>query len=337
MKVITISFGCLVIVLLANSTYKLRASNTKLVQELEIAESYQRQAQDQATLNTQQRLNFQASISELEESLLSMRAQLANLTSALEIAEERADPDYQELLKKARTEVDSESNTNDQQAAFSMFSNPEVTRKLAEELIASNYIGFATTVNLSPSEGEVVLESITSFYDERYQMLNLLMQGNLTKDQALSYFGPDAMTSNLAFALTTDQQESLRAYNLQSSRNAARTVYSSMLDPSGAISKTDTDPMLKVLLDELYSAQNNFGSLVSTDGSMKSAYKMKLQALDRAQAQLRSEYHESELIQFNQLVQILTGTVDVVLEANEDASGSVNVRNMRISSDSLPN
>ena len=155
MKVITISFGCLVIVLLANSTYKLRASNTKLVQELEIAESYQRQAQEEATMNTQQRLNFDASISELEESLLSMRAQLANLTSALEIAEERADPDYQELLKKARTEVDSESNTNDQQAAFSMFSNPEVTRKLAEELIASNYIGFATTVNLSPSEGEV--------------------------------------------------------------------------------------------------------------------------------------------------------------------------------------
>ena len=95
MKVITISFGCLVIVLLANSTYKLRASNTKLVQELEIAESYQRQVQDQAALNTQQRLNFQASISELEESLLSMRAQLANLTSALEIAEERAYPDYQ--------------------------------------------------------------------------------------------------------------------------------------------------------------------------------------------------------------------------------------------------
>ena len=95
--------------------------------------------------------------------------------------------------------------------------------------------------------------------------------------------------------------------------------------------------MLKVLLDELYSAQNNFGSLVSTDGSMKSAYKMKLQALDRAQAQLRSEYHESELIQFNQLVQILTGTVDVVLETNEDASGSVNVRNMRINSDSLTN
>ena len=168
-------------------------------------------------------------------------------------------------------------------------------------------------------------------------MLNLLMQGNLTNDQALAYFGPDAVTSNLAFALTTDQQESLRAYNLRSSKNAARTIYSSMFDPSGAVPRTDTDTMLNVLLDELYSAQNNFGSLVGTDGSMKSAYNLKLQALDRAQAQLRSEYSESELIQFNQLVQSLTGTVDVVLEANEDASGSVNVRNMRINSDSLPN
>ena len=95
--------------------------------------------------------------------------------------------------------------------------------------------------------------------------------------------------------------------------------------------------MLNVLLDELYSAENNFGSLVSTDGSMKSAYERKLQALDRAQARLRSEYSESELMQFDRLVESLKGTVDVVLEANEDASGSVNVRNMRISSDSLPN
>ena len=337
MKTITISFGCLVIVLLAHSTYTLRATNTKLTQELEIAESYQRQAQEQASLNSQQRLNFDASISELEESLLSMRTQLSNLTAELEIAEERADPDYQELLEKVRAEVDSESNTNNRQEAFSMFSNPEVTRKLAEELTASNYIDFASVANLTASEGEVLLESIVSFYDERYQMLNLLMQGNLTNDQAAAYFGPDAMTSNLAFVLTTDQQQSLRAYNLQSSRNAALTVYSSMLDPSGALPKRDTEPMLNVLLDELYSAENNFGSLVSTDGSMKSAYERKLQALDRAQARLRSEYSESELMQFDRLVESLKGTVDVVLEANEDASGSVNVRNMRISSDSLPN
>ena len=337
MKIITISFGCIVIALLAHSTYKLSVSNTKLTQELEIAESYQRRAQEQATLNTQQRLNFEASISELEESLLGMRVQLSDLTTALERAEERAEPDYQELVEKARTEVDSESGTNNPQAVFSMFSNPEVTRKLAEELIASNYIGFATSVNLSPSEGEVLLESITSFYDERYQMLGLLMQGNLTNDQALAYFGPDAMISNLAFALTTDQQESLRAYSLESSRNAARKVYSSMLDPSGAIPKKESEPMLNVLLDELYSAENNFGSLVSPDGSMKSAYEAKLHALDRAKARLHNEYSESELIQFDQLVESLTGTVDVVLEFNEDVSGSVNVRNMRISSDSLPN
>ena len=109
MRVITISFSCLVIVLLANSAYKLMASNAKLTQELEFAESYRRQAEEQALLNTQQRLKFESSISELEESLQGMRAQLSNLILALDIAAEHANPDYQELLDKARERFDSEN------------------------------------------------------------------------------------------------------------------------------------------------------------------------------------------------------------------------------------
>ena len=76
---------------------------------------------------------------------------------------------------------------------------------------------------------------------------------------------------------------------------------------------------------------------MSADGSMKGAYETKLQALDRAHTRLQSEYSGAELVQFDQLIESLTGTVDVVLEANEDASGNMNIRNMRISSDNLPN
>ena len=47
-------------------------------------------------------------------------------------------------------------------------------------------------------------------------MIDLLMQGNLSNDQALAYFGPNAITHNLSFGLTTDQQDLLIAYNLRS-------------------------------------------------------------------------------------------------------------------------
>ena len=341
MKIIAISFGCLTIALLAHSAFTLRNTNAELAHELEIAGSYQRQAQELASLNTQQKLAFDASIAELQESLLEMESQLSDLTATLEIAKEQIDPDYQKILERARAEAakenDSTRNISNSQAAFSMFSNPEVTRKLAEERTASNYTDFVTNANLSPSEGEMFLEALTSFHDERYQMIDLLMQGNLSNDQALAYFGPNAITHSLPFDLTTDQQDLLRAYDLQSSRNAAITVYSNLLDPPGTQTESETQPMMDVLLDELYSEENNYGSLVSTDGSMRSAYEKKLQALDRARIRLKSEYSGADLVEFNQLIESLTGTVDVVLEANEDASGSKNIRNIRVSSDNLPN
>ena len=341
MKIIAISFGCLTIALLAHSAFTLRSTNAELAHELEIAGSYQRQAQELASLNTQQKLAFDASIAELQESLLKMESQLSDLSAALEVAKEQIDPDYQQILERARAEaakeIDSTRSTSNSQAAFSIFSNSDVTRKLAEERTESNYTDYVAAANLSPSEGELFLKALTSFLDERYQMIDLLMQGNLSNDQALAYFGPNAITHNLSFGLTTDQQDLLRAYNLRSSRNAAKTVYSSLLDPSGTLPESETQPMLDVLLDELYSEENNYGSLVSADGSMKSAYETKLQALDRAHTRIQSEYSGAELVQFDQLIESLTGTVDVVLEANDDASGNVNIRNMRISSDNLPN
>jgi len=111
MKIIAISFGCLTIALLANSAFTLRTTNVKLTRELQIAGSYQQQAQELASLNSQQKLAFEASIVELEESLLEMKSKLSDLTSALEIAEEQMDPAYQKLLESAGTEATAEINS----------------------------------------------------------------------------------------------------------------------------------------------------------------------------------------------------------------------------------
>ena len=111
MKIIAISFGCLTIALLANSAFTLRTTNVKLTRELQIAGSYQQQAQELASLNSQQKLVFEASIVELEESLLEMKSQLSKLTSALEIAEKQMDPAYQKLLESAGTEATAEINS----------------------------------------------------------------------------------------------------------------------------------------------------------------------------------------------------------------------------------
>ena len=70
---------------------------------------------------------------------------------------------------------------------------------------------------------------------------------------------------------------------------------------------------------------------------MRNAYNRKLQALDRAKNRLEGDVSASQLDQLNQLVDNLTGTVNPLLETSENSSGALQVRNMRIGADSLPN
>ena len=167
-------------------------------------------------------------------------------------------------------------------------------------------------------------------------MLSQLMAGNLASDQAAAYFGPNAMIDNLSYALTEEQREILRLQSLQISKDDARRAYSATINPTG-VEGTSAEVILDTVLDELFSAENNFGALVGLDGSMKNAYNRKLQALDRAKYRLEGDVSTSQMDQLNQLVDNLTGTVDILLETSEDSSGALQVRNMRIGADSLPN
>ena len=94
---------------------------------------------------------------------------------------------------------------------------------------------------------------------------------------------------------------------------------------------------MDVVIDELFSEENNYGALVADNGSMTSAYIDKLDSFDRARERLEPNLTVEQLSQFDRFAESQFGTVDVVLEANTDGEGKVQVRNMRLSSESLPN
>ena len=153
MRLVTASFICLIIGGLSYYAHDLRSTNLTLEEELEFAAGFQKQAQELAALSTRRRLEFEETISEMEASLLEMRTELSNLAVALQRAQEQANPEYERLLEQARLEIAAnespESLANNRGAAFAMFSNPDISWKMATELTASKYQEFLSAADLN--------------------------------------------------------------------------------------------------------------------------------------------------------------------------------------------
>ncbi|NKB32572.1 MAG: hypothetical protein GKR91_05690 [Pseudomonadales bacterium] len=342
MKAAIIVTVSLIIGGLSYATISLQSANSRLENQLQTAMRYQQQLQEQTELYTRQRLNFEQRQAEFEDELLEASTLLSSLNSALSEAEQRANPEYEALLEQARREIAAAEGQHSRRGGpgggMALFSNPDATRKMAEDRIAGGFVDYLEGLGISSSQTDNIYEALVDFNDARYQMLGQLMEGNLTSDQAAAMFGPDAMVENLADLLTPEQAAELGAYNIGVNEGAARQVYSSMIASGGsAISGESQDLVMNTLMDELYSVQNNYGALVADDGSMTSAYNDKLAAFERARDRLEGDLNSDQLAQFDGFVQSQAGAVDLVLEASEDGAGNVQVRNMKVGAENLPN
>ena len=120
-------------------------------------------------------------------------------------------------------------------------------------------------------------------------------------------------------------------------QDSARHVFAEGLSRLGNTMNEDTQShVLDVVLDEIYSPQNNYGAIVAEDGSMISAYNNQLDAYDRARVILLEEINGDQLQQFDRFVEERSSGVDIMLEATTDGSGGVAVRNFRVGVDDLP-
>ncbi|MDD9890325.1 MAG: hypothetical protein OXU30_08295 [Gammaproteobacteria bacterium] len=324
---------------LTYATISLQSATSRLEEQLQTAMSYQQQLQEQTETNTRQRLEFESRIEELEADLLEASSRVSSLGAALVDAESRENPEYEALLEQARREIAAEMGQPRQRtAAGRMFGDANRTRRMAEDRVAGQFDDFLEDLGIGSSQTDNLYAAMVDFNDGRYQMLGELMAGNLTADQAAAIFGPSALAENLAGMLTPEQAAALEAHNIGVNREAARTVYSGVMENSGnAIAGEAQDLVMDVLMDELFSAQNNYGALVAADGSMTSAYNDKLAAFERARDRLENDLSADQLMQFDSFVEHETGSVDLVLEANDDGEGNVQVMNMKASAENLPN
>jgi hypothetical protein len=321
------------------SVVSVSSQNSSLKDQLEIAIGYQQQLIEQTDANTRQRLEFERLLENLQDQLLSSATQLSSLSVNLEEARLQINPDYAALLKKARMEVAHEIPRQRRGGGSPMnsLSNPDSANAMAADSIPKMYENFINTLGLPGTERQEIIDAMIEYRSKRYQMLGDLMEGTLSTDDAIAIFGSEGLTNSVSNLLTEDQLRDLTQYNALVQQDSARHVFAEGLSRLGDAMNEDIQSyVLDVLLNEIYSPQNNYGAIVAEDGSMISAYNNQLDAYDRARANLLEEINGDQLQQFDRFVEERSSGVDIMLEATIDGSGRVAVRNFRVGVDDLP-
>jgi hypothetical protein len=284
------------------------AQNQRLQLYLDLALSYQSQEQKLPESNAQQRL--------------------------------QVDPNYDALLQQARDEVAqqaSQRRPSTTGTAFSSFTDTENARARANEIMPKLYDSFLNALGIPGTERQRIMETLVDFGAQRYQMLDELLAGSISPDQAVALFGADALSKNLQNLLTATQQDDLRQYDQLLRNDTLREVYQQSLRNMGtALEGATREEVTQALINEVVSAENNWGSLVAEDGSMRSAYNDKLAAFDRARKALEPDLNTQQLDHLDRFIETQASGIDVILEASSDRSGSVSITQARVGVENLP-
>ena len=298
-----LGFGVLLL-----SVVWLVVQNQRLQLYLDLALSYQSQEQKLPESNAQQRL--------------------------------QVDPNYDALLQQARDEVAqqaSQRRPSTTGTAFSSFTDTENARARANEIMPKLYDSFLNALGIPGTERQRIMETLVDFGAQRYQMLDELLAGSISPDQAVALFGADALSKNLQNLLTATQQDDLRQYDQLLRNDTLREVYQQSLRNMGtALEGATREEVTQALINEVVSAENNWGSLVAEDGSMRSAYNDKLAAFDRARNALGPDLNTQQLEHLDRFIETQASGIDVILEASSDRSGSVSITQARVGVENLP-
>ena len=318
----------------------LSLENRQLRRQIDLAIDYRSQLQTLSERNAQQRLEFQDQIDGLNRQLASSAYQLSNLSNLLQETRLAVDPNYEDLLRQAREEVAQQNRQpagGSGRTAFSAFLDPDNALAMANENMPRMYDSFLNALGIPGTERQQLMNAMLDFGAQRYQLLGDLLAGSLSPDQARAFFGANALATNMGMRLSREQQDDLRQYDLLLKQDTLREVYQQALLRSGsAIEGLLQEQVMQVLLDELVSAENNWGALVAEDGSMLSAQSDKVAAFDRAREQLASNLDEEQIAQLDRFIEAQSNGVDVILEASSDNSGRVSITQARIGVEDLP-
>lgn len=318
----------------------LQIQNSNLRQQLELAMSFQDQLQQQSEESARQRLAFESQINELEAQLLNANSQLSGLEAALREAEEQIDPQYEALLEQARQEVARET-ARPQRAGgsspFSTLSDPDVARARAADSMPKLYDSFVNTLGIAGTERLDVMDALIDYGSERNQLIGSLMDGSLSAEEARAMFGADSLVNSMEGILNEEQLAELSQYETLIKQETVNQVYGESLANAGAaISGATQERVMEVLVDELFSEQNNYGALVAEDGSMITAYNDQLAAYERTRDRLQGELNPEQQTQLNSFLDSQSNGVDVILEATTDGAGRASVMRARVGPESLP-
>jgi hypothetical protein len=224
------------------------------------------------------------------------------------------------------------------EGGMNVLSDPNAAFTIAEASVDSNYSDFFDVARLSPTERETVGAAIVDFTANRLQLLRDMISGDLSPEIAAAYFGPNALLNNLSQILSQEQLEQLQDYELAANQQSTRNTYAGMFAGNNStISGLTQELVLDVLMEELYSASNSFGAIVSTNGSLTEAMGDRELAFERARSRLGNDLNQEQLAQYDRFAQEQSNAINFTLTASSTDGEQQQVQIMRVISDNLPN
>lgn len=339
MKLVIVLTSTACIAGLGYASYSTYTENINLREQLQMTMTFRDQLQDQVETNTRQRLQFESELAALQEQLRNSGYQLSAVNSVLDDAREQINPDYDSLLQQAREEIANEQSQARAQATkpFAPYSDPATARQWASESIQDNFTEYLNTLGIPGTERQDIMEAMIGFGSQRYQMIDDLLAGNLSPEEATAIFGVTGMAASLGDFLSLEQQNDLSDYALLVKRDALKAVLGPSLNRAGGeISGVLQDQIVTALIDEMLSEQANYGALVANDGSMLTAYNNQLAAYDRARDYVSDGLTADQLAQLDRFIDNRSSGVDIILEVSVDSAGRVSVKNSRVGPTDLP-
>lgn len=308
--------------------------------QLDLTTIYQSQLQEISKKNTEMQPPFDSEIADLKQQLFSSAYQLSKVSRTLRETHLQVDSNYEALLQQAQDEVPQQTeqrSPSPAKTAFAAFTHPENAYARANKSIPKLYDSYLNALGIPGTERLAIIEIMVNFGALRYQMLGELLAGAMPPDTAVNLFGADALSENLKDSLTATQQGNLRKYDRLLTIDILREFYRQSLQNAGsALEGLIQEQVTGALIDEVLSAENNWGALVGRDGSMRSAYQGKLAAFDRARAVLEPRLNTQQLDHFDRFIDTQSSGIDVILEASSNGSGRVSMTQVRISVEDLP-
>ena len=311
---------------MAAYSYLQFSENQQLATIMIAQQEWRNQLFEQVELNTTQRLGFEQKIVSLESSLSSANNQILNLSSALQKAQDIANPDIESIRDQIQRDLDSELLRNDPMtlsrlALRSM--TPAIIESMAKIQVNMNYRDFLNSLNIDENRKNQIEALLVTVLGEQTILSMQVAVGDLDRAELAEISGNGYITDQLATLLTSEELELLEEYQTDMPARQLRSVFTTQVVMAAPeMSDSNRSYLVDMMTDYLSPTGDNYIPTLNSDPETmeESATENYLEAMDRMRSVIQTELNPDEMQEADLVLDQIRSVMEMTLEMSRSRS-----------------